>query len=96
MPDRAESFREVDRSKNHPKARLGFVRPIQNELRKEQNLINSTPSRAGTGLAVERMELDSRKKSRWDRMMRSKNVETQEVKEIGWKEAGELKGFPIL
>ena len=96
MPDRVESFREVDRSKNHPKARLGFVRPIQNELRKEQNLINSTPSRAGTGLAVERMELDSRKKSRWDRMMRSKNVETQEVKEIGWKEAGELKGFPIL
>ena len=42
------------------------------------------------------MELDSRKKSRRDRMMRSKSFETQEVREIDWKEAGESKGFPIL
>ena len=42
------------------------------------------------------MELDSRKKRRWDRMMRSKSFETQEVREIGWKEAGESRGFPIL
>ena len=28
--------------------------------------------------------------------MRSKNFETQEVREIGRKEAGESKGFPIL
>ena len=42
------------------------------------------------------MELDSRKKSRRDRMIRSKSFETQEEREIGWKEAGELRGFPIL
>ena len=42
------------------------------------------------------MELDSRKKSRRDRMMRSKSFETQEVREIGRKEAGEWRGFPIL
>ena len=42
------------------------------------------------------MELDSRKKSRRDRMMRSNSVDTQEVIEIGWKEAGESRGFPML
>ena len=42
------------------------------------------------------MELDSRKKSRRDRMMRSKSFETQEVKEIGRKEAGESRSVPIL
>ena len=42
------------------------------------------------------MELDSRKKSRWDRMMHSENFEMQEVREIGRKEAGESRGFPIL
>ena len=42
------------------------------------------------------MELDSRKKSRRDRMMRSKSFDTQEVREIGWKEAGESRGFLIL
>ena len=42
------------------------------------------------------MELDSRKKSRRDRMMRSKTFNTQEVREIGRKEAGESRGFPIL
>ena len=41
------------------------------------------------------MELDSRKKSRRDRMMRSKSFETQEVREIGRKER-ESRGFPIL
>ena len=40
------------------------------------------------------MELDSRKKSRRDRMMRSKSFETQKVREIGRKEAEELTGFP--
>ena len=40
------------------------------------------------------MELDSRKKSRRDRMMRSKSFETLKVREIGRKEAGELRGFP--
>ena len=42
------------------------------------------------------MELDSRKKSRRDRMMRSNSFDTQKVKEIGQKEAGESRGFPIV
>ena len=42
------------------------------------------------------MELDSRKKSRRDRMMHSKSFDTQEMREIGWKEARESRGFPIL
>ena len=42
------------------------------------------------------MELDSRMKSRRDRMKRSNNFGMQEVREIGLKEAGEPRGFPIL
>ena len=42
------------------------------------------------------MELDFRKKSRRYRMMRSNSFDTQEVREIGRKEAGESRGFPIL
>ena len=42
------------------------------------------------------MELDSRKKSRRDRMMRSKSFDTLEVREIGRSEVGESRGFPIL
>ena len=42
------------------------------------------------------MELDSRKKSRRDRMMHSNSFEMQEVREIGLKEAGESRDFPIL
>ena len=42
------------------------------------------------------MELDSRKKSRRDRMMRSNSFETQEVRKVGRKEAGESRRFPIL
>ena len=42
------------------------------------------------------MKLDSRKKSRRDGIMRSKSFETQEVREIGRKKAGDLRGFPIL
>ena len=42
------------------------------------------------------MELDSRKKSRRDRTMRSNSFDMQEVREIGRKEAGESRGFPIL
>ena len=29
-------------------------------------------------------------------MMSSKSFETQEMREISWKEAGESRGFPIL
>ena len=42
------------------------------------------------------MELDSRKMSRRDRMMRSKSFEMQEVRKISRKEAEESRGFPIL
>ena len=42
------------------------------------------------------MELDSRKTSRRDRMMPSNSFDTQEVREIGRKKAGESRGFPIL
>ena len=46
------------------------------------------------------MELDSRKKSRRDKIICSNIItntfETQEVREIGRKEAGEFRGFPIL
>ena len=42
------------------------------------------------------MELNSIKKSKRDSMIRSKSFDMQEVREIGWKEAGESRGFPIL
>ena len=42
------------------------------------------------------MELDCRKKSRRDRMMHLKSFDMQEVRKIGRKEAGELRGFSIL
>ena len=42
------------------------------------------------------MELESRKKSRRDRMMRSNSFDTREVREIGRKEAGQSRDFPIL
>ena len=42
------------------------------------------------------MELDSRKKSRRDRVMRSNSFDTQEMREIGHKKAGQSRGFPIL
>ena len=42
------------------------------------------------------MELDSRKKSRRDGMMRSKRFHVQQVREIGWNHAGESRGFPLL
>ena len=42
------------------------------------------------------MELDFKKKSIRDRMMPSKSFQMQEVREIGRKEAGESRGFPIL
>ena len=42
------------------------------------------------------MELDSRKKSRRDSMMCSNSFDTREVREIGRKEAGESRDFPIF
>ena len=51
MPDRVKSIGEIDSRQNHMRARPGFVKPIRNGLRKEQNLIECRPSRAETGLA---------------------------------------------
>ena len=96
MPDRVKSFGEIDSRQDRPRARPGFVKPIQNGLRKVQNLIKCRPFRAQTGLAGERMEFGSRKKNRRDRMIRLKSFDTQEVREIGRKEARESRGFPIL
>ena len=39
MPDRVESFREIDSRQDRPRAWPGFVKPIQNRLRKVQNSI---------------------------------------------------------
>ena len=39
MPDRVESFEEIDSREDLPRARPGFVKPIRNGLRKNQNLI---------------------------------------------------------
>ena len=92
MPDSVKSFSEINSIQDRPRARPGFVKPIQNGLRKIQNLIECRPSRAETGL-MGRMELDSRKKSRRDRIMRSKSLDPQEVREIGRTEPGESRGF---
>ena len=68
VPDSVESFEEVDSSKNRPRARPGFVKPIQNGLRKKQNLIKSRPSRGKLAWREEKME--SREKSIRDSIMR--------------------------
>ena len=51
VTDRVESFGEIDSRQDRPRTRPGFVEPIQNGLRKEQNLIESRPFRTETGLA---------------------------------------------
>ena len=61
MPDRVESFGEVDNSENRPRAWLGFVKPIRNGLKKEQNLIKSRSSRVETGLAGRENEVRQQK-----------------------------------
>ena len=96
IPHRVKSFQEIDSREDRPRARPGFVKPIRNGLRKVQNLSRVDRSGRTPAWRGERMELDSRKKSRRDRMMRSNSFDTQEVREIGWKEAGESRGFPIL
>ena len=85
MPDRVKSFREINSRENRPRARTGFVKLIRNGLRKEQNLIKCRPFRAETGLEG-RMELDSRKKSRLDAMMRSDGFSVQRSDASRWKE----------
>ena len=61
MPDRVKSFREIDSRENRPRDRPGFVKPIRNGLRKEQNLIECRPTRAETGLAGRENEITFQK-----------------------------------
>ena len=42
------------------------------------------------------MELDSKRKSRGNKMMCSKSAKTQEVREISQKKLGESRGFSTL
>ena len=62
MPDRVESFREINSRQDRPRARPGFVKPIRNGLRKEQNLIECRQSRAETDLAVRKNGIRFQKK----------------------------------
>ena len=75
---------------------LGWLNPSEMDWAK--NRIWSRVDRPGRKPArrEERMKFDSRKKSTRDRMIRSKSFETQEVREIGRKEAGGSRSFPIL
>ena len=47
MPDRVESFGEVDSDKNRLRAWLEFDKPIRNGLRKTKNLIQSKTVEGG-------------------------------------------------
>ena len=96
LPVRIKSLGKVYSSKDSPKAWPGFVKHILNGLRKKQNL--SRVDRPGWKPAWqgERMELRSRKKSRRNRMMHSKSFESKEVREVGWREPGECRGFSML
>ena len=51
VPDRVESFGEVNSSKERPRAGIEFVTSNRNGLRKIKNLNKSKPSRAEFGLA---------------------------------------------
>ena len=57
MPDRFESFREINSKMDRPRARPGFVKPIEDGLRKIKNLIKSRPWRTETGLAGRENEI---------------------------------------
>ena len=82
MPDRVKSLREVDCSKNRLRDRFEFIKPIWNELKNKilSRVVGIGQKPAWWGTV--RMELDSRKKSRRDRMMLSKSFEIQ-VRNIG-------------
>ena len=51
MPDKVENFREIDGSKNRPRARPGFAKSIPNGLRKMKYLIERRPLMTETDLA---------------------------------------------
>ena len=64
MPDRVESFTEINSRQDRPRARPGFVKPIRNGLRKVQNLIECRPSWAETGLARRKNGIRFQKKEK--------------------------------
>ena len=94
VPDSVESPGEVDRTKEHHRVRLGFVKLIRNILRQKQNLIESKstmtdpPRRGENGVGLQK------KKSTREKI-RSKSFETQKLREIGQKEAAKSSGFII-
>ena len=94
LSDRVESFREVDINKNRPRVRLWFVLN-PSEMDRERNRTWSRVDRLGQKLAWrgERMELDSRKKSRRDRMMRSKNAGDERDRPEGSRRVERLSYF---
>ena len=51
VPDRVESFLEINSGEDCPRVRPGYVKPIRNGLKKKQNLIKSRLSRGETDLA---------------------------------------------
>ena len=77
MPERVESL-EKSIIARIVRVRPGLVQPISKWNEKE-NLIASRPSRAETGLVEREIKLDSKKRNR-ARTMRSKSIETQEIK----------------
>ena len=83
-------------SKNDPITRSVFVTLNGNGLRKKQNLIESRPPGAETRLAWRENRVRFQKKSKPGAIMRSKNFETQKVREIDRKEARESRGFSIF
>ena len=67
----------------------GFVESMQNITRQKKNLIKNRLTQLETIGRGERMELNSRSNIDWDRMMRSNSFETQQMREISRKKAGE-------
>ena len=51
MSYRVKRFRKVDSGKSRSRARIGYLKPIRNGLRKKQNWIENRPSRAETCMA---------------------------------------------
>ena len=95
VQDSAKSRGKINSGKDRPTARLRFIKPIRTEMRKIRNSNKNKPTWTETGLAGrerererERMEVESRKKSKRDRMMRSKRFQTYETKELGRMEFG--------
>ena len=91
MPDRAKSFREIDTRQNCPRARSGFVKPIQNGLRKVQNLIKCRPTRAETGLAGRENEIRFQKEERLSRPCQEEKEQSR-LSRVPDHEDGESQG----